>query len=90
MKLLFCPHCHDMRKLMAESTFCKCRKSSGYYKEDGLHAVYRGAAIPVGVSNMSFVGALSKDKRGKRPDGLGHRFVAFILPKSTSTVTMKK
>jgi hypothetical protein len=75
--------------MVEEMTFCKCKKSQGYYEKNGLDSVYSGAAIPIGIGNESFVAAISKDRQGDRPDGLGHRFTAFVLPKSARTVTMK-
>lgn len=83
MKLIFCPHCHDVRKLHTDCIVsCKCGKSSGRYLDDGLHAVLGGDAIPLGIDNSSFVKAIKN-----RPQrGMGERFVAFVIPEECGTV----
>ncbi|MBU6430513.1 MAG: hypothetical protein KGR26_15960, partial [Cyanobacteria bacterium REEB65] len=53
MKLLFCPSCHDIRKLISEPTACFCGKSSGHYTDE-RNAVYSGDAVPLGIDNRSF------------------------------------
>lgn len=32
MKLILCPHCHDVIKLAKTVRFCECKKSGGQYK----------------------------------------------------------
>jgi hypothetical protein len=86
MKLIFCPHCEDIRKLSTKKVFCKCKASSGYYKKDGLHAVIGGAAIPLGISNISFIKALQEPKSDCF---YGPRFEAWIIPDCSDTVERK-
>jgi len=81
MKLIFCPTCHDVRRLKAETVECECGDSWGEYKGDLFAEVY-GKAIPLGFANSSFVQALKN-----RPDeGLGSRFEAFVIPRHCDTV----
>lgn len=64
MKLLYCPHCNDIKKLRRlfktnnEPTRCTCGKSWGYYKEDGRYAVVNSEAIVLGVDNSEFFPAV--------------------------------
>jgi len=83
MKLIYCPKCHDVRKLDYPVTVCNCGASKGWYKDDGLHVVIQGEAIPLGFTNDSLTDALRK-----RPaSGLGKLFNAFVIPKDCPTVT---
>jgi hypothetical protein len=82
MKLIYCPECHDVRKLDYQATFCKCGASSGWYEDDGLHATIQGEAIPLGFANSSLVAALEN-----QPEyGMGEVFTAFVIPKDCPTV----
>jgi len=82
MKLIFCPHCQDVRKLDYKEVRCKCERSSGWYKSDGLNAIIAGSAIPVGFHNASFSRALHS-----RPvSGPGARFEAFVIPVECPTI----
>jgi hypothetical protein len=84
MKLIYCPDCSDMVRLTLRKRSCACKKSWGKYT-DNLNAVIGGIAIPIGISNSSFVDAL-----WKRPqEGLGSRFEAFVIPKICPTVEQK-
>lgn len=83
MKLIFCPHCHDIRKLQSNTvTSCLCGKSSGQYLADGVRAVLRGDAIPIGILNSSFVKAV----KARPQEGMGERFEAFVIPRECPTV----
>lgn len=83
MKLIFCPSCHDVRKLRSEtSVVCKCGKSGGWYKSDGLHACITGLAVPVGFANGSFSRALNNRPK----EGWGERFEAFVIPEECPTI----
>ncbi len=77
MKLIFCPVCHDIVKLLLEmDRSCQCACSWGHYKGDGLNATYGGMAIPLGIANSTFVKAVQN-----RPEsGEGERFEAFVIP----------
>jgi len=54
VKLIFCPGCTDLVRLMKEIRFCKCKESWGLYKEDGLHAIIGGRSVPMGINNFRF------------------------------------
>jgi hypothetical protein len=82
MKMLYCPKCHDVRKLQRKQVFCQCRGSSGWYKRDGLNAVLAGLAIPIGFQNTSFVKALLDQPE----EGMGSVFEAFVIPKECPTI----
>jgi hypothetical protein len=83
MKLLFCPECHDVRKLQRKQVFCQCGASSGWYKRDDLNAVVAGLAIPIGFQNTSFIKALLNRPK----EGMGEVFEAFVIPEECPTIT---
>ena len=81
-KLLLCPQCSDVLKLIDDPRTCACGRSGGRYLEDGLHAEVWGEAVPLGFSNLSLVRALRR-----RPEaGHGATFEAFVIPRRCSTV----
>lgn len=83
MKLLFCPNCQDVIKLVkAERRYCLCKKSSGQYREDGLNAEIYGDAIPLGIDNTSLQRALFN----RKPTGRGVKLNSFVIAKKCSTV----
>jgi len=82
MKLLFCPKCQDIRKLLHRRVFCECGASYGNYLEDSLSAVIGGKAIPIGFDNHSFQRAL--ENRPKK--GRGERFDAFVIADHCDTI----
>ena len=83
MKFIFCPHCHDIRRLFHGTvTSCQCGKSSGQYLADGVQAKLWGDAIPLGILNDSFVAAV----RARPEEGKGERFEAFVIPRDCPTV----
>ena len=82
MKLIYCPECHDIKKLSAEWTECECGDSYGWYCEGDYHAKIGGNAIPIGISNPSFVNAL----QDRPEEGLGGRFEAFVIPEKWPTI----
>ncbi len=81
MKLIFCPECEDVVKLDIHVRTCKCEASWGYYRADGLNAFYFGCAIPLGFENSSLITALNNQPN----KGMGERFDAFVVPKSSPT-----
>ena len=82
MKLIYCPDCHDIRKLQFGSVVCHCGHSGGWYHEDGLNATITGKAIPLGFANRTFVKALAN-----RPEeGMGEEFTAFVIQKKCPTI----
>lgn len=82
MKLLLCPVCHDVRKLLSEKTLCVCGSSWGRYLTDGLHAEIGGQAIPLGFTNSSLVNAV----RNRPKQGMGADFTAFVIPNECDTI----
>lgn len=55
MKLLFCPFCYDVIRLIErEWRQCDCEKSGGQYNKDGMTATLGGAARVFGVANPFF------------------------------------
>lgn len=81
MKLIVCRSCGDVLSLKKERKECGCGKSYGWYKEDGLHAVYGGPCTPLGFANDSFHnGILNQPEEGK-----GRVFTAFVIAKECKT-----
>lgn len=81
MKLIFCPTCHDVLKLQSRKRKCACGQAWGLYVND-LDARIGGKAIPLGISNPSFLEALES-----RPEeGMGAIFEAFVIPKRVPTI----
>lgn len=77
MKLLFCPACEDVLKLIETRRTCRCGASYGYYHEDGLNATIGGKAVPIGFDNGSFLVAyFGRPIEGRK----GSRFTAFVIP----------
>lgn len=92
MKLLLCPHCQDVVRLVeVRKRACECGASWGQYTDD-INAVYGGAAIMLGISNPSLQAALSDQLRlgDKKPSRgtyvSGREFAAFIIPESAPSV----
>ena len=81
MKLLFCPQCQDVVKLFRDQRFCRCRQSWGRYRT-AVQAEIGGRAIPLGIADEGFRGALQQRPR----DGLGARFEAFVIAHQCTTV----
>lgn len=92
MKLLYCPRCEDVMKLQIARgpntrTACRCLSSYGYYKDDGIHAVYGGEAVPLGFGNRSLARAIQEwPLKGER----GWRFDAFTIPVDAPTIEFEK
>lgn len=82
MKLIYCPSCHDIRKLHFTLTTCRCGKSFGQYAADGLYAFYGDRAVPLGIENKSFLQAIQNSPEGP---GLGEKFEAFVIPRICDT-----
>lgn len=82
MKLIFCPSCEDVVRLVSEPRVCMCGVSGGYYLEDGLNAEIWGEAVPLGFANGRFVEAL----RSRPQSGWGYVFPAFIIPHECGTI----
>lgn len=86
MKLIYCPDCDDVQKLVPlMKRKCICGNSWGYYYEDGLDAAIGGKAIPIGFNNQDLLRAL----KNRPQDGMGERFEAFVIPIECPTITQK-
>jgi len=81
MKLIFCPKCFDVRKLLSKKVFCDCGKSSGMYI-DNLSAEIFGDAIPIGIGNSSFYSAIQN--RSEYAPGV--TFEAFVIQRKCDTI----
>jgi hypothetical protein len=87
MKLILCPHCHDVRRLhLSRRTYCQCRKSWGYYKKDGRYAVVNEKAIPIGLNNYGLEDAIVN--RPERSPGIA--FHAWVFPRKTVRIEVRK
>lgn len=87
MKLIFCPYCTDVVRLVKNKVKkCECGKCYGQYKEDGLTAVISEKAIPIGFANNSFIDAL----KSKPTPTFGTRFEAFVISKDSTTIKVDK
>jgi hypothetical protein len=81
MKLIFCPKCQDIVRLIQTLRKCECGLSWGNCTDE-LNATIGGYAIPLGLDNSEFKQALQN-----RPKvGLGSRFDAWVIPHSCGTV----
>jgi protein-arginine kinase activator protein McsA len=81
MKLILCPHCHDVFKLQFKIKHCKCGKCFGKYT-DKINATINKEAIPIGFCNSTLVQAIKK-----RPNsGNGKEFTAFVIPEICPTI----
>jgi len=80
MKLLYCPNCEDIIKLRTKVRFCDCGAISGRYLDNKM-AVYTGDAVPLGIDNNMFLGAVIV---WQATDGTCN-FDAFIISKDCST-----
>jgi len=81
MKLIFCPQCHDVVKLIHKPRSCECGLVLGYYG-DNITAVISSNAIPLGFDNSSFTAAL----RNRTDGDPVSKFEAFVIPRNCKTV----
>jgi hypothetical protein len=82
MKLLYCKNCKDVFNLSKRLKECSCKKTYGWYLENGLDAVYYGDdAVPLGFDNDSFINA----RMSQNDIGNGVVFTAFVIPKKCET-----
>lgn len=91
MKLILCPKCQDVMKIMTLTPrSCYCGRSWGFlpYKEKGNDLVARigGEAIPLGFANSTLVDAIQFRPEN---DAGGCRFEAFVIPKNCATVEQR-
>jgi hypothetical protein len=83
IKLIFCPHCLDMKKVRRlELRRCACGRSWGYYLEDDLTAVIGSAAVPVAIENDELREAIAQRPK----EGRGSLFYARVLPEKHDTL----
>ena len=83
MKLIFCPKCQDMVKLLHDKRYCSCKASWGWYEKDGRNAVIGGEAIPIGIDNSQFVPAL---KEADDTKDRSHYFGAWVFGSLPDTI----
>lgn len=79
MKLLFCPKCQDIVRLLYHTRSCRCGFTSG--KVIHQHDAYYTNGIPMGINNSSLVEAI----KNQPESGIGIEFKAFIVPKQCSS-----
>lgn len=81
MKLIFCPYCHDVFKLVKNKVrYCECEKCCGKYI-DSINAIYNNG-IPIGFNNTSLGMACSNQPIA----GWGKKFEAFVIAKNVDTL----
>jgi len=85
MKLLFCFHCEDVRKLGFKETYCSCRRTHGKYI-DTNNAEYSGEGCLIGLGNRTLARAVVRHKQ----DGGNHAIDAFTIPRRAPTVVRKE
>ena len=91
MKLIYCPECKDVVKLVkGEMRQCLCGNSRGEYTEnedeDEHHTTLYGVAVPLCFPDASFEAALDN-----RPEsGKGSTFLSFFLPTESPTVSYQE
>lgn len=57
MKLLYCPSCRDLLRLVSyEVRSCTCKKICGRYLKGGRRAIYHGPATLVGIDDRALQG----------------------------------
>lgn len=84
MKLIYCPECEDVVRLVSCTRWCGCGKSRGCYFND-RNAIIGGKAIPLGIDWHSFSQALADRPK----EGAGQRFEAFVIPEQCDTVEVE-
>ncbi len=91
MKLLYCPECADLFSLSAQERHCSCGRSGGRYLDD-LHAEVSGAAVPIGIDNLSFDAALRRQWLADRDREQieGSIFSAWIMPAAANTIKKRR
>jgi len=93
MKLVFCPHCQDVVRLIHERRSCLCGKVTGWYEDDVKAVVYGKDAVVLGVDNYSLVQALQMHRRQreqKMEQDRGPEFTAFIISDKAPSVEWVK
>jgi hypothetical protein len=86
MKLIFCPHCQDVRRLAQAFVNCDCGSSGGLYLTDGKRALISGDAIPFGFDNEHLIAALGASMRNNMADKGSKAFSAFAISLPCSTI----
>jgi len=84
IKLIYCPQCQDVVRLIDDSRWCECGESGGRYTDE-LNALVWGEAVPLGIHNEIFKWALS----ARPQSGLGSCFDAWVIPVECPTVRSK-
>jgi hypothetical protein len=96
MKLMFCAHCSDIVKLLAEVRTCACGNGSGRYLEDGDTTVHAAKSLSIGLASPDFATAVQTlvdepepfalRKYGKRRSALTGG--VFLSPESSGSCTI--
>lgn len=86
MKLLFCPKCTDIRKLVKDLEKCRCGCSFGGYWPDGINAMVGGDGVLLGIGNRSFEQAYRSWQNG----GGEYTFRAFFIDEAASAAHVKR
>jgi DNA-directed RNA polymerase subunit RPC12/RpoP len=83
MKLIFCPVCQDVFKLIDTVRYCRCGNCSGRYI-DKLKAEVNGKGISIAFSSFSLSQAISKlntsIEKGFDSNRRSYYFTAWIRP----------
>ncbi len=87
MKLILCPKCNDVIRLIDIKRACRCGKSWGFYK-DKRNAIINSVAVPIGIDNKSLAYAVRN--RALTDSELNSIKVdTFIIPYVSRTVEVK-
>lgn len=84
MKLILCPKCNDIVRLIDSKRSCRCGASYGWYK-NSRNAIVNKTAIPIGIDNRSLAKAVRRRPVGIEAS-LDGTFNAFIIPYLSSSV----
>ncbi len=85
IKLLFCPKCSDVRKLvqLPDATHCNCGNSWGWYEADGWNAFIGGVGMAIGLDNNSLEFAVRERLNG---NGRSAYLSAWLMATDHKTV----
>lgn len=84
MKLIHCPHCHDLVKLwIGEDRTCICGRSGGHYQRDGWHVQVNEAPLVIGIATASLVHAIRQHRLNQI---IPHDFRSFVIEDPCPTV----
>jgi len=88
MKLLYCPSCRELLRLVSyEVRSCTCNKVCRKYLEGGHRAVYHGPAVRIGLDYRALQGFEGPSKPLWVYDGYTSAFLALPSPRSVARAT---